>query len=161
MGTTTLPAWALWIQVLGIPLFGVIISGIGLTIAWLQKRLQEIRLQYDLYERRYRIYAAAKALLGSVQANGTVNGADFQAFLVGTADAEFLFASNIIDYLTELRTKAARMIYLGRRLRDDNLAEAERERFVDEEAEVESYFQQQFTVLRENFRPFMQLDHKL
>jgi hypothetical protein len=161
MGITTLPAWALWIQVLGIPLFGAIISGIGLRIAWLQKQLQEIRLQHDLYERRYRIYSAAKALLGSVQAHGCVNGADFQFFLVGTADAEFLFASNITEYLTELRTKAARMIYLGRRLGADNLAEGERERFVDEEAEVTSYFQQQFAILRERFRPFMQLDHKL
>src|SRR5215470_10134112 len=99
MATSDLPAWAAWMQALGVPVFGAIISAIGLRIAWLQQRLQDMRFRHELYDRRYKVYAAAKGLLASVQAHGCVNGPDFLAFVGGTSDAEFLFGEDVIDYL--------------------------------------------------------------
>jgi hypothetical protein len=102
MATSDLPAWASWMQALGVPVFGAIISAIGLRIAWLQQRLQDMRFRHELYDRRYKVYAAAKGLLASVQAHGCVNGPDFLAFVGGLWLIRRLGAAQRISRALEL-----------------------------------------------------------
>jgi|ERR1700675_1874868 len=153
-----LPAWASWAQALGVPVFGAIISCVGLRIAWLQKHLQDIRLQIDLYDRRFRIYAAAKGLLVSVQADGSVKRTAFQVFVDQTSDAEFLFAPNVADYLKELRAKAIDSIRIETKL-SNGLGQKEHDRLAQEESEIATWFMDQFDILRDKFKPFMRLEH--
>jgi hypothetical protein len=66
MSDANLPIWALWIQAIGIPLAGAVIAGVGVYIARQQKRLADIKLQNDLYDRRYKVYETARKFLADV-----------------------------------------------------------------------------------------------
>jgi hypothetical protein len=155
MANSDLPAWASWVQVLGVPVTGIILT---IVIACVQQRLQNIRLRHDLYDRRYRVYGAAKGLLASVQVDGSVKRPAFQAFVERTSDAEFLFRNqDIVEYLTKLREKAIRSIHLGTRLSGEKLGNEGSDKFADEEGEIVTWFLAQFDTLRDKFRPVMRL----
>jgi hypothetical protein len=155
MASNNLPVWASWVQVLGVPVTGVILT---LVIACVQQRLQNIRLRHDLYDRRYRVYGAAKELLASVQVDGSVKRPAFQAFVERTSDAEFLFKNqDIFEYLTKLREKAIRSIHVSTKLSDANLKTKDSDKFADEEGEIAKWFIAQFGTLRDKFKPFMRL----
>jgi len=75
-----LPDW--WL-----PLFGLVISIPSVCIAWQQKRIADIKLRHELYDRRFNVYAAAKALLVAHQSNGRISEDNYMAFCRGTSDA--------------------------------------------------------------------------
>jgi hypothetical protein len=55
-----LPWWMQWAQAIGIG----IISAAGVFIAYKQSRIATAKLNLDLYDRRFRVYDAARALIG-------------------------------------------------------------------------------------------------
>src|SRR5690242_19326944 len=124
-----------WEQCLSIS--GPVLAAAGVYIAWQQKRMADIRLRHDLYDRKYRVYEAAKALLVNFQDNGALSQADYFNYLRGVADAIFLCNEDVEGYLKTIRDKATLLIRLQR-----NGAAA-----ADESAEVEMWFTQQFGVL--------------
>src|SRR5712672_474289 len=94
-----LPIWALWIQALGLPIFGGIIAAVGQFLGFQQKRLADIRLQNDLYDRRFKIYEAAKTLLVHFQLDGNVQLEDYFAFVRATSESVFLLSPDVVAYL--------------------------------------------------------------
>jgi hypothetical protein len=153
-----LPAWALWTQVIGVPVFGAIIAVAGIYIAWQQKRLADIRLQNDLYDRRFKVYEAAKTLLVAVQQNGKMSLEEFFAFLRGTSDAAFLLKPDIVEYLETIRKQAAKLRLLQQQLQNQDLDQKRRAALADQAAETEKWFNDQFEVLLSKFKPSMRLD---
>jgi hypothetical protein len=63
-----LPDWVSYLQALSTPAIAIA----GVTIAWGQLRLAHNRFQYDLYERRLRVFEAAKKLLIVIFQEGAV-----------------------------------------------------------------------------------------
>jgi hypothetical protein len=85
-----------------IPLF------LSLTIvifAGLQWRISSNRLRLDLFDRRYKVYDTAKKFL-SLTIREAKFESDLIAFNIGVADAEFLFESDVLQYLKGLRKNA-------------------------------------------------------
>ena len=160
MSSNSLPNWVMWVQALAIPVVGAVIAGAGVMIAWQQKRLADLRLQNDLYDRRFKIYAAAKKLLFDVQ-EISLPLENFVEFARGTADAEFLLTKDVIDYLATLRSRAAKLRTLQGLLTNQDLAQDRGGKIADEIAEIEGWFFDQFTVLADKFRPAMRLDKHL
>jgi hypothetical protein len=127
----------------------VILGAVGAFISWQQWRIAEIRLRHDLYERRFRVYMAAKMLLITFQDTGKITQADYFTYVGGIADAEFMIDDqNVIQYLQTLRNRAIELI----RLRGQEPAKA-----ADALAELEGWFMSQFDVLRSKFRPVLSL----
>ena len=85
------------------------IAGAGLMIAWQQKRLADIRLQNDLFDRRYKIFEAARTLIRNACKSIDVTIEDLRAFSLDTADAAFFFDQDVLDYLADLYRRAGRL----------------------------------------------------
>ena len=128
---------------------GLVIAGAGVYIAWQQKRIADIRLQGEFYERRFRVYEAAKTLLVAHQTNGKLSEDDFIAYRRGIADAVFLLDACVAEYLDELRRRAERLLCQsdGRSNFATTCPRAKYRSSVDESAEIETWLAQQFDIL--------------
>lgn len=85
------------------------LAGAGIAIAWQQKRLADIRLRNDLFDRRFKIYEAARTYLQCAVQDQRFDPEHMFAFIRGTADAPFFFSHEIADYIEEIRQKVADM----------------------------------------------------
>jgi len=157
MLTTYLVAIFNWLATHLLSVFGTIISGASAWIAWQQTRIASTQLRREQYDRKRQVYGWAKAFLVSFQQDGRVTGEAYQGFVEGTADAEFLFGSDVLEYLEMLRHKAIRDMYLIDQLKDSSISEEERSRLIDEKAKIELWFSEQFAPMRGLFRKAMRL----
>jgi hypothetical protein len=110
MGTLPLPSWVQILQALTVPL----IAAVGAWVAIQQMRIARIKLQHDLYDRRYAVFQAVRRFLDEMVANLVVSHDILRAFVIGTADAEFLFPDDLAAYLGEMsrRARTAQSIYM-------------------------------------------------
>ena len=110
MGTCPLPCWVQILQALAVPL----IAAVGAWVAIQQMRIAKIKLQHDLYDRRYAVFQAVRRFLDEMVANLVVSHDILRAFVIGTADAEFLFPDDLAAYLGEMsrRARTAQSIYM-------------------------------------------------
>jgi hypothetical protein len=123
-----------------------IVGAVGAYISWLQWRIADIRLRHDTYERKLRVYEAAKTLLVVHQFKAKISEEDYFEYLQGITDAEFIFDDpEITRYLQTLREQATELI----RTQMAGLS--------DENAKVSQWFLRQFDVLRSKFYPSMRL----
>jgi hypothetical protein len=150
---SALPLWIQYGQALAVP----VIALAGVAIAAGQLRLAIARLRHDLYERRFKILATVKRLFAVIFADGRVPPEEFYKYVEGTSEAAFLFDSSTVEYLEEIRRRAAKMMFLENRLRDKNLEDAARGKLADKEANLLTWFTSQQELIVPKFRPFMQL----
>lgn len=86
---------------------GIFIATIfGVWIAWRQFVTARTKLQLDLYDRRYVVFAAARMLLADVAAHASASESALRNFELGTADAPFFFGDDVLNYLAGLRGTA-------------------------------------------------------
>lgn len=90
-------AWLTW-------LLGSVIAVAGVYISWQQKRIADIRLLHDLYDRRSKVYIAAKTLLVAMQTNGKVSLDEYFAYRRETADASFCWTPALLSTSTSLES---------------------------------------------------------
>jgi hypothetical protein len=120
-----------------------IIAAAGVYIAYQQKRQGDIRLQIERFDRRYAIYLGAKELLASIFREGTFNADMLFPFLRDTGDAVFLTNAEIVQYLDELRLNAIKLQVLKHQNK------------WSEEADLLTWFAEQYPILQEKFRPLL------
>jgi hypothetical protein len=85
------------------------------VIAALQWRVADNKLRLDLFDRRYKVYDAAKTFLIAIGRDATFTTAQLFEFNAGTSDAEFLFESDVVEYLGQIR-KCALDLWTTRKL---------------------------------------------
>jgi hypothetical protein len=89
---------------------GTLIIGVAVVvIAWQQRQIARNKLRLDLFDRRYKIYDATRKFLGTILREATFTDAELFEFYAGTSDTEFLFGSDIVDYLEQIRKRALDM----------------------------------------------------
>jgi hypothetical protein len=158
MADAGLPEWANWTQAIVIPVVGVIIATASVYIARQQKRLADIKLQNELYDRRYKIYLSARNYLIKITSEGNVTLEEFFEFRRGTSDSVFLLSQDIVDYLEKIGDKARELRGYQQQLKNENLTQDRRVILADKAGDCEEWFGKQFDVLIEKFRPAMRLD---
>ena len=87
----------------------VVISLAITYIAWQQWQIARTKLRLDLFDRRYKVYDATRKFLAGILRDATFTDSQLFEFYAGTSDAEFLFASDVMDYLAQLRKRALDM----------------------------------------------------
>jgi hypothetical protein len=110
MPNSVLPIWVQYVQALGIPIAGALITIVGAGIAYQQMRIARVKLQHDLYERRLAIFSAARDLLSEIVKNGTPSSADIAKFTIATVDAPFHFDQPVLDYLNQVEMLASTLL---------------------------------------------------
>jgi hypothetical protein len=146
-----LPTWISYTQALVVPFVAIVGAVIAFGQLWLARR----RMQLDLYDRRYRIFESARQLIVDFMQEGRVDW--IYKYLRDTGDAVFLLDSSVVSYLGELKDRALRLRSSAKALANANDHHPHRELFIDQEADLQSWFSEQYDVLVEKFKPSLQL----
>jgi hypothetical protein len=149
------PHWTAYLSALLTPTVAVL----GSFIAYRQWRLAQNKLKFDLFERRYSVYEAAKILLSSIMTSGKAKDEELFKFLVATREAKWLLSSQVAEYLnTQLYHKAVDLQTLAAELEGMPVGE-ERSNNVRAQAELKKWLYAQHNVLDEHFATYLQLGH--
>ncbi len=153
-----LPVWAqillLVMQALAVP----VIAAVGAWVAIQQMRIARVKLQHDLYDRRYAVFQAARTLLAEVITSRDASDEAFRAFSIGTADAAFLFDDSLSTYLKAIHDRAAKLHSISQVLPTLPVGD-EKASAVRVSGEHFLWLNDQIAVLTGKFRPFLRLDN--
>jgi hypothetical protein len=155
-----IPWWLQCLQAFAL----IAIAAVGAWLAWQQVQMARVKLQHDLYERRYRVFEAARKLLAETQIHRSPSDDDLRAFVIGTSDAVFLFDDDIAVYLKEMQKRAYEFQSLEKLLEvyPDTTpiipVGEKRTQAVNASSEHFLWFSEQFDGLVDKFKPFLKLD---
>ena len=110
----SLPQWAQWIRVIGVPIAAVAVAVVGSWIALKQKKIASVKLQHDLFDRRFAILESLSRMLNDVAERGGLVDDSYQAFLASVAIAPFLFSdSGLVSYLQEVKAHTVNLMKIS------------------------------------------------
>jgi hypothetical protein len=127
-------------------------------IAWHQWRVARSKLRLDLFDRRYKVFEATRKFLGSILRDARFEDSQLFEFYAGTSDTEFLFGSEVVDYLTEIRKRALDM-RLHQKLCEPLPVGKERSCHVQAEHDQLVWLGNQLTAMSKTFRPYLSFSH--
>lgn len=139
----------------------VAIAAIGAWLAWQQVQIASVKLQHDLYDRRYRVFDATRTLLVNLCRKGNASDEDMRAFVLGTGDAAFLFGDALTRYLEDM-TKRASDLHSIHLMIENRLSNAPpvKEQTRDRITEHQKWFGEQLTKIVSKFEPDLKLDKR-
>ena len=144
-------------QLLG-PLATVLVGCLVAFIAWQQWQVAHAKLRLDLFDRRYKIYDATRKFVAGIVSEATFSDAQLFTFYAGTSDAEFLFGSDIVDYLTEIRKRALDM-RMHQKVYQPLPVGDEHSRHVQAEHDQLLWIGEQLTAMTKTFTPYLSFSH--
>lgn len=128
----------------------------AMLVARQQKHLAKEKLKHDLFDRRYRVYEAARQFIGQTS-NEKISKEDMLAFHVGTVTAPFLFGPEVAAYLKTLKVTVARhqgrSTQMQRHPGDPNLPQ-----IFDKHLETMDWLFAQHDAITEIFLPYLGFD---
>jgi hypothetical protein len=148
-----LPLWIQWPQAILI----LCISCLGAWIAYKQVRIATVKLNLDLYDRRFKVFEAARNLVSHVMRDAHVGLGNISAFNLAVADATFLFESEVVNYLAALRKKAIALRTKAEQLKGMEEPGERRNALVDQIADLEMDFSVEYERMVEVFKPYLKL----
>src|SRR5215470_13774800 len=101
-----LPIWLQWVKVLAVPIFTAVIALVGGWVGYQQMQIAQVKLQHDLYERRFKVYDAARTFLLRIFTMRDASQEEIQTFNTTTAEADFLFDLNVYSFLQDVGMQA-------------------------------------------------------
>ena len=141
---------------------------VGLTVAyvarqqWLIARQQaEVarnKLRLDLFDRRYRVFEAARTFLLAIASETPFDNSHVFAFDAGISDREFLFGSDVVDYLKEIKKRALDVRQQQRSFESSPNDEEHSKRVKTEHKEF-SWLTEQPTAMTKVFTPYLGFSH--
>jgi hypothetical protein len=140
---------------------GLLTPVIGLTtlyIAWQQWKANERKLVLDRYERRVRIYQEVVAILQLVLRDFKPEFSDLQKFRAATAEADFLFETEISEYLDEIVKRGPKLRQAHDAYRDYTQQPPpgyDHQKVVNEMHEHEMWFTEQFAAAKQKFKKYL------
>jgi hypothetical protein len=155
VGSSSLPLWVEVLQALAVP----VIAAVGAWIAAQQMYLARVKLQHDLYDRRYAVFDAVRRFLDEAVATKIVSAETLHSFALRTADAPFLFDD--APYLKEMRERAAKAQSIYSVIEGvPGMPADQKARASQAAGEHLTWLVGQLDGLAEQFRPFLTLDKR-
>lgn len=149
------PHWTQYLSALLAPIVAVF----GSLIAYRQWVLARNKLKLELFDRRYRVYEAARTLLASIMTTGKAKDEELWKYLAAVRESRWLLDTAAAEYLQkELYGKALKLAQYESEL-DGVPVGGERTRLVGLKGEVREWLIAQYQVLDEKFAPYLQLRH--
>jgi hypothetical protein len=78
------------------------IAVIAVYIAWQQKKINEQKLNLDLYDRRLKVYEEVRQILSIIMRDAKASYNDLLKFYRAVSEADFLFGPDITEYIDEI-----------------------------------------------------------
>ncbi len=141
-------------------IFPVIISCLVAFVAWQQWQVAQNKLRLDLFDRRYKVFEAARKFVSQIISNGKFNDRDLMEFNVGTSDTKFLFGSDVVGYLEKLRENAIDIRH-HQKLYENLAPGSDRSYHVEAEHDQLLWFTRQFEchVMTNTFAPYLDFSY--
>jgi hypothetical protein len=140
----------------GISILTAVIAVAGAWIGWQQLQLNRTKLQHDLYDKRFRVYEAARGLLSHVFREGQPSIEEMNKYWLGTSDAVFLFDEDMDKYLDGVSKRIFGM-HTNHTMLSAAKDQTARERLSQKMMDDMEWLRTEYSVMREKFRPFLQL----
>jgi len=137
-----------WIDIFS-ALLTPVIALIAAYVAWQQYKVNKLRLQHELYERRLRVYKAVQVFLSKILRDGDVKFEQCIQFYSDASEATFLFDDTIQKFIDDIYKKAIDMHTLYERM------------YPPDKSPGLSTGEERSRVVRENSELFKQLIDKL
>ena len=139
-----------WVDVLS-ALLTPTIAIAGIAIGCLQWRINQKRLQNELFNRRIDIYEKITSYIANILTRGSVeNGADTQ-FLRNTKQAVFVFGKDIEEFVNEIYEKSL----------DLNLVNAQvqpiQDEYLNKQREIKKWFENELNNAQKRFIKYLKL----
>jgi len=123
--------------------------------------LARVKLQHDLFDRRYAVFQAVRRFLDEAVSQKIVSGETFRAFALGTADAAFLFDDRLAAHLREMREHAAKAQSIHSVIEGmPDMPQDQKAAASKAAGEHLMWVVNQIDGLAEKFRPFLTLDRR-
>jgi hypothetical protein len=149
------PHWTQYMTALMTPTVAVVAA----FVAWKQWSLGRNKLKLELFDRRFVVYDASKALLSHIATSGGVSEEALFTFSAATTQARWLLSEDLEEYLNITLFEMARL----HRTTIADLAAAEtqdaRARLAERKRTQRDLLLSQLKILNEKFAPFLQLGH--
>jgi hypothetical protein len=130
---------------------------VGVWIAFVQSRIARVKLQHDLFDRRFAVYEATRTLLLIVMRKGTASMEDLSKFTMGAIDAVFLLDEPTSAYLQDIRQRTVKLQSRSASI-DANVPVADdRAELVDKTHQEKNWLVDQLNIIPEKFMPFLKL----
>ena len=130
---------------------------VGLAVAFIafqQFKVSHDKLRLDLFDRRYKVYDATRKFLTIIAQKATFDTAELFEFYAGTSDAEFLFGSDVLEYIAQIRERAVAM-RTQTKLYEHFPVSDEHSRLVQAVADAEVWLGNQLTAMKKVFTPYL------
>jgi hypothetical protein len=124
------------------------------VIAFLQFKVAHDKLRLELFDRRFKVYAATKAFLVQILRHARFDNSHLYEFYAATADAEFLFGQDVLDYLKQISHRAIDMDSFQKTYQPLPVGD-ERSKWVSKEHTEILWLNQQLTDMSKVFSPYL------
>lgn len=126
------------------------------VIAYLQWQVAHDRLRLDLFDRRYKVYEAARKFIAiTTMETPNFDDSHLLEFNDRTSSAVFLFKSDIVDYLSDIRKRAVTMRMHYELYQPTGTSENERVKHINSEQEEKDWLFSQLAVMPKIFSPYL------
>jgi vacuolar-type H+-ATPase subunit I/STV1 len=133
-----------------------IVAAIVAYIAYRQYKTDRYKVKLDLYDRRYKVFDAARQFIAHVIEGDNVKREKIVEFTSATVESVFLFGEDVRKYLDTLLAKGARVQRLQTELDSSRLPVGEEHSKKTEEIqECLNWLTQQLHELKTKFRPYL------
>ena len=79
-----------------------LIALLATYIAWQQWRTNKQKLKLEKYDRRLSVYQEVKKILSIVHRDAKASPEDLLSFRSSVSEADFLFGSEVVDYIDKI-----------------------------------------------------------
>jgi hypothetical protein len=149
-----LPPWLQYLQAGAV----ILIPLIGAWIAWQQVQIARAKLHFDLYEKRFAVFEAARSLIGEAIRSANLTTSSLNAYTLGTADAVFLLSDDVNKYLRDVAKHAVALSTMQYAIEPLPVGSQQRVDMSEKIGEETLWFNNQLDELIAHFRPFLKLD---
>lgn len=157
-GQSQLPLWVQYAQALGAPVLALVIGIVGAVLTRQQVKIAHVRLQHDLYDRRFAVFQAARKFLADVMTQGFATNEEIRTYFVAVAEAGFLFNDDIAAYLETVRKDAVDLLQCNTMLKSLPVGK-QRTATVNRESQIFTRLMEELPVgLVAKFKPFLTLE---
>ncbi|MBU2960440.1 hypothetical protein KO516_06340 [Citreicella sp. C3M06] len=146
--------WTEYFQRLGPPIIALLVA----YIAYQQWRVSRQTFREKLFDRRFAVFDETQLFIHEIIKSGKVDPVNIRDYSRRFRRAAFLFDRKMLDYLEKIFKCACDMNTFAMMLEADHLSEDERKAYVKKHMDELSWLMEQFEVLYEKFRPYLNLE---
>lgn len=137
-----------------ISVIATLIAGIVAWTGYQQHRLAKEKLKLDLFEKRFSVYKGIQAFLSQIMQEGKFDKTGLLEFYKSTQESDFLFETEISEYIKSIRSKALKMRTIQSKY--ENMAIGnERNQLIDKEHVIFNELANELPELTKVFKPYL------